>query len=99
MLALTPKAVSAIDGILASPDFPEEAGMRITTETATTEAGAPQTSLRLSVVDQPETTDQVHEDARVFLEPAAAEFLDDKVLDADVAGDQVRFALKEEEEG
>jgi iron-sulfur cluster assembly protein len=97
MLAVTEKAVSAIDGILASPELPDKAGMRITTETAPTEGGAPQTELRLAVVDQPETSDQVLEDAPVFLEPEAAAILDDKVLDAEVAGDQVRFNLKEEE--
>jgi hypothetical protein len=97
MLALTPKAASAIDGILDNPEFPDEAGMRITTEIATPEEGAPpQTELRLAVVDQPETSDQVLEDAPVFLEPEAATLLDDKVLDAEVAGDQVRFNLKQE---
>ena len=96
MLAVTEKAVSAIDGILASPDFSDEAGMRITTETATTEGGEEQTALRLAVVDQPDKGDQVLENAPVFLEPEAAALLDDKVLDAEVADDQVRFSLKEE---
>ena len=96
MLALTSKAASAIDGILASPDFPEKAGMRITTEPVATDDDTPRTELRLAVVDEPETSDQVLEDAPVFLEPEVATLLDDKVLDAEVAGDQVRFNLKEE---
>ena len=96
MLVLTPKAASAIDGILESPEFPDEAGMRITTEPTATQDGTPRTELRLAVVDQPDTSDQVLEDAPVFLEPEAAVLLDDKVLDADIAGDQVRFNLKEE---
>jgi hypothetical protein len=97
MLALTPTAASAIDGILANPEIPDEAGMRITTEIATTEEGAPpQTELRLAVVDEPEKSDQVLEGAPVFLEPEAAALLDDKVLDAEVAGDEVRFNVKQE---
>ena len=96
MLAVTKEAASAIDGILASSELPKEAGMRITTETAATEEGAPQTELRLAVVEQPETSDQVLEDAQVFLEPEAAQLLDDKVLDAEVAGEQVQFSLRQE---
>ena len=97
MLALTPQAATAIDGILSSPDFPDEAGMRITTETETIQEGAAQTALRLTVVDQPEQSDQVLEAAPVFLEPEAASLLDDQVLDAEVSGDQVQFNLRGKE--
>jgi iron-sulfur cluster assembly protein len=96
MLAVTEDATSAIDGILASPELPDEACMRITTEIGVTEEGAPRTELRITVVETPEATDQTVEDAPVVLEPEAAALLDDKVLDADVAGDQVRFDLKEQ---
>jgi iron-sulfur cluster assembly protein len=96
MLAVTEEAASAIDGILASPQMPDEAGMRVTAETGVTEEGAPRTDLRLTVVEAPEANDQIVEDARIFLEPEAAALLDDKVLDADVAGEQVRFELKEQ---
>jgi len=95
MLAVTEDAASAIDDILASTDVPDEAGVRITTEIGVTEEGAPRTELRLTVVEAPEASDQVVEDA-VFLEPEAAALLDDKVLDADVVGDQVQFGLKEQ---
>jgi len=97
VLAVTEQAATAIEGILANPDFPDEAGMRITTETATTEDGSPpQAELRLAVVDKPDESDQVLEDAPVFVEPEAATLLDDKVLDAEIAGDQVQFSLKQE---
>lgn len=96
MLAVTQEAVSAIDGILASRELPDEAGMRITTEIGVAEEGGPRTELRLAVVEGPEASDQVVEEASVFLEPDAAAMLDDKVLDADVAGDQVRFNVKEQ---
>ena len=32
-------------------------------------------------------------DERVFIDPDAAEFLDDKLLDADVVGEDVQFSL------
>jgi iron-sulfur cluster assembly protein len=96
MLAVTEEAASAIEGILASPELPNEAGLRITTETVATDAGTPRPEYRLSVVEAPEEADQVLEDAAIFLEPEAAAQLDDKLLDAEVAGDQVRFQLKEQ---
>jgi iron-sulfur cluster assembly protein len=95
MLAVTEEAASAIEGILASPELPDEAGLRITTETVA-DAGTPRPEYRLSVVEAPEEADQVLEDAPVFLDPEAATQLDDKLLDAEVAGDQVRFQLKEQ---
>jgi len=96
MLAVTQEAASAIDGILARPELPDEAGVRITTEIGVAEEGAPRTELRLAVVEQPDASDQVLDDAPVFLEPEAAALLEDKVLDADVAGDEVHFNLKEQ---
>jgi hypothetical protein len=76
--------------------LPEEAGVRITTEIGAAEEGAARTGLRLAVVDAPGASDQVLDDAQVFLEPEAAALLDDKVLDADVAEDQVHFNLKDQ---
>jgi hypothetical protein len=35
----------------------------------------------------------VLEDVRIFLDPEAADFLDNKLLDADVQGEDVRFSL------
>ena len=40
-----------------------------------------------------EEGDQVLEGTQIFLEPDAAEFLDNKLLDADVEGEEVRFSL------
>lgn len=38
------------------------------------------------------------EGAHIFLAPEAAETMDDKVLDADIEGGEVRFALLEQSE-
>ena len=45
------------------------------------------------MVESAEEGDEVLEDVRIFLDPEAAEFLDNKLLDADVEGDEVRFSL------
>ena len=54
--------------------------------------------LVLLVVEGPVEHDQVVEQhgAHVFLEPHAASYLDDKLLDADIDGQQVRFAVSDQ---
>lgn len=96
MLAVTDSASSAIEGILAAPEMPGEAGLRISTGDAPAEDGMPRTEFRLAVAEAPQPGDQVVEDGPVYLEPEAANLLDDKVLDAEVAGDQIRFSLAEQ---
>jgi iron-sulfur cluster assembly protein len=80
MLVLSESASNAIRNIVDRPDRPDVTAVRI--------AGEPGGSGQLSVsaAGAPDDGDQVVEDngARVFLEPAAAEILDDKVLDATV---------------
>lgn len=96
MLALTPNAAEVVDSIVSHEDLPDTAGLRITTEESQAEqdSGESKRDLRLSVVEQPESGDEVVEGARIFVEPGAtAELLEDKVLDADVQGNEVRFSL------
>ncbi len=80
MLTLTDSAVSAIRSLTSQPDLPGETGLRIMTEGE----GAP--SFQLALAEAPVAGDQVVEEggARVFLEAAVAEVLDDKALDAQV---------------
>ena len=73
--------------------MPAGAGLRITREVITDESGEPRTDLRLSVVAGPQEGDEVLDDERVFIDPDAAELLDDKLLDADVLGEDVQFSL------
>jgi iron-sulfur cluster assembly protein len=97
MLAVTSQAASAIDDILSSrEELPDEAGVRITTKVDVPEDGPPEQALSLEVVEAPEEGDEVLEGAPVFLEPEAAALLDDKLLDADLSGERVHFALKEQ---
>jgi iron-sulfur cluster assembly protein len=73
--------------------MPEGAGLRITQEQGTEPDGKPRTDLRLSVVPGPEEGDEVLDAERIFIDPDAAELLDDRLLDADVVDDEVRFSL------
>jgi Fe-S cluster assembly iron-binding protein IscA len=92
MLTLTPNAEQAVRTLVAnSPISEEEGGLRIAPGQPTPE-GVP---LELSIVGSPEPDDQDAgaPDAHVYLEPAAAEALDDKILDAEVDGNNIGFAL------
>jgi iron-sulfur cluster assembly protein len=93
VLAITEDAATAIDSIVASSGLPQGAGVRITQELNTQSGQEGRTDLRLSVVESAEEGDAVLEDVQIFLEPEAADFLDNKLLDADVEGDEVRFSL------
>ncbi len=93
MLAITEDAATAIDSIVASSGLPQGAGLRITQELNPQSGQEGRTDLRLSVVESAEEGDKVLEDVQIFLEPEAADFLDNKLLDADVNGDEVRFSL------
>jgi iron-sulfur cluster assembly protein len=93
VLAITEDAAAAINDIVGSSGLPDGAGLRITQEQNTENEGGPRTDLRLSLVETAEDGDEVIEEVQIFLEPTAADFLDDKLLDADVVDDEVRFSL------
>jgi len=97
MLALTQTAAEVVDAIVSSEELPETAGLRITSEEAEAgdDSGGSQRDLRLSVVERPESGDELVEGAQLFVEPGeTAELLEDKILDAEVEGDEVRFSLQ-----
>ncbi len=93
MLTITETAAEAIDSIVKStPEAPESVGLRIAP--AARENGAP--GFTLVLAGEPEPDDQVVEgtgEVPVFVAAESAEELDDKVLDAQVQGDQVGFIL------
>ncbi|WP_199435365.1 HesB/IscA family protein [Qaidamihabitans albus] len=97
MLAMTDAAAEAISALTAQ-DGQDAAGLRFAVQQEN-ESGA---QLALSVAPAPEDGDQVlgtEGGARVFLEPEAASFLDDKVLDVqqDEQG-QLNFAVMQQPE-
>lgn len=90
MLTLTPNAASLIRNLTGQQDLPMGTGLRI----ATNDDGG----LKLNLSPQPETGDQVVDEsgARLFLEPQAADMLEDKALDAAVDADgAIQFAVSE----
>lgn len=102
MLALTPTAHELVDSIVSNENLPETAGLRITSEQspAADEGDGPHRDLRLSVVEKPESGDQLIEGSHVYVESGeTAELLEDKVLDADVSGEEVRFSLLQQAGG
>ncbi len=88
-LALTDHAVDAVKDILSSADQSETGGVRMAAEGS---------GLRLSIAPLPAEDDAVIDErgARVFLEPRAADLLDDKVLDANVDQGQVTFSITDQ---
>jgi len=93
MLALTENAADVIRQLT---DAPVADAVRISTAGGSVDGHGP--SLRIETVPGPTANDALVEaaGARVYLEPGAMRVLDDKVLDADVEGDQVRFAVFEQ---
>jgi len=94
MLALTESAADAIREIVTAPEVPEGAGLRIATQPGSEQAEV----LEVMIAAMPAENDQVMDDdgARVFVEAAAAELLDDKLLDARVEGTRVGFTLSDQ---
>jgi len=93
MLVLTEAAAEAVKSVTSSPQVPEGAGLRIAPSAP--DSGSP-AEFQLTAALAPAEDDQVIEaaGARVFLEPQAAAYLEDKVLDAQVDEQgQARFSL------
>jgi len=87
MLTITAQASEAIRGVLAGENVPNDSVVRITSQ--------PEAGLVVAVTDSPEPDDQIVEgdEVEVCVEPTAAQMLDDKELDATVAGGQVSFSI------
>jgi iron-sulfur cluster assembly protein len=83
MLVLTETAAEVVKSVTSTPEAPEGAGLRIASSVQGAEEAG---TLQLTAVPAPDDNDQVIEaaGARVFLEPQAAAYLQDKVLDAQV---------------
>ena len=97
MLVLTHDAAAVIRSIVEQADVPEQGGLRITAQPLDDR----QAALELSVAEEPDAMDEVieQEGAHVFLEPVVAQALSDKVLDAAVEEDGVRFTIEEQPGG
>jgi iron-sulfur cluster assembly protein len=97
VLTMTPKAAEVVRSLVEQSPAPDSGGLRIA---AGEDTGAG-VALELSLVVEPEALDETVEQggATVYLDPDAAELLDDKLLDAQVAEDHVTFVLREDDAG
>jgi iron-sulfur cluster assembly protein len=93
VLTITTDAATAIKGIVDTADV-EGGGLRIYAEPQNDS----QASLEIALAPEPGPGDQVldADGAAVYLEQNAADFLDDKQLDADIEGEQIRFSVTEQ---
>jgi iron-sulfur cluster assembly protein len=93
MLTLTDHAAAAIRAVTDQPQTPNGAGVRITAE------GEHAERLVLRVAPEPGMDDAIIESsgALLFLDPAAAQVLDDKALDAHSDPDgTLRFTVEDQ---
>ena len=94
MLSITPAASQAVEAIVSQIGAPGEGtGLRISNAAPEHDGSGASADLQLAVVSEPEPEDSQVEGAPIYVESSTAEFLDDKVLDAEVADEQVRFSL------
>jgi Fe-S cluster assembly iron-binding protein IscA len=94
MLALTPTAAEAVEAIVAQPEAPEGAVLRITSEEGDPDPSGEETrDLQLAVVEGPAEDDVRVQGIAISVEPETLGFLDDKVLDAEISEGGVRFRL------
>lgn len=86
MLTLTENARAVVASLVGTDEKGSDAGLRI--EAATAAVDESEQRFAVNIVADPEPADKVIEtpEARVFLEPNAAEALSDKVLDAGIDG-------------
>jgi iron-sulfur cluster assembly protein len=94
VLTITENAEQALDAVVSAEGVPDGAGLRISQGVGAN--GQPAVGLALAAA--PEPGDEVVDDANVpvFLSPDVTELLADKVLDAQMEGEQVAFTLAEQ---
>jgi iron-sulfur cluster assembly protein len=94
MLTLTPTATQAIIAILEAEQVPDGSGLRISARQGQVDQDV-RAELELALAEEPQAGDEVVEEqgAQVFVEPAAARFLDDKQLDATLEGERIGFRV------
>ena len=94
MLTITGGAAEAVKNLCEQSGVPDGGGLRIFSQPINEQ----EASLELSLAESPEGQDLVvdAEGASVFLEPAAAAYLSDKVLDASIEEETVKFSIGEQ---
>ena len=100
LLHITQAAADAIEEITGS--VPGSAGVRISAmPEASTNGTGPTTVFDFYPTEGPSVGDAVVEDqgVQVFLEQDVVPYLDDKLLDAEITGEEVRFMVEDQDGG
>ena len=92
MLTMTDNAAEAVRQISANSGLEPDPGLRISVGEPTPEGTPLESGLAGAALERP---DDRGGRRPVYLEQPAAEALGDKVLDAQLEGEQVRFALRD----
>jgi iron-sulfur cluster assembly protein len=97
VLTMTENAAEAVRLISAGSGLEPDPGLRISAGPPTEQG----TSLEIGLAGEAEPSDKTVEEggARIYVEELVAPALDDKMLDASMEGDQVRFALRDAQPG
>jgi Fe-S cluster assembly iron-binding protein IscA len=90
---MTQEAAEAVERIISQPEVPDGAVLRFAAKEHRGNGSVPAHELHVALVAHPEPNDVVADEAPISVEPHSVEFLDDKVLDAEVEGSQVEFKL------
>ncbi len=90
---MTQEAAEAVQRILSQPEVPDGAVLRFAAGEDRGNGSGPARELHVELVAEPEPADVVAEEVSISVEPESLEFLDDKVLDAEVDGSEVEFKL------
>ena len=93
MLALTQGAADAVETIVAQQETADGAVLRITTRMDSDNGAGPHRELEMALVTEPQEDDVVVDGIPIAVEPRTLEFLDDKILDAEIQDGDVRFSL------
>ncbi len=93
MLTITTEAAQVIGAIVASSPIPQ-GGVKISAKPV----NDTESRLELSIVEGPTASDAVIEEegTKVFLEETVSDYLEDKVLDAQMDEGQVRFTIQDQ---
>jgi iron-sulfur cluster assembly protein len=90
VLTISSEAAEAIRGLVAAPELPDGAMVRIESD--------PTEGLQIGLVDAPSPGDEVveGEGIEVAVDPETASLLDDKFLDAAVEEDEITFTVTDQ---
>jgi hypothetical protein len=90
---MTHEAAEAVERILSQPEVPAGAVLRFAAAEGRGNGAGPTRELHVDLVAAPEPLDVIVEEVPISVEPHSLEYLEDKVLDAEIDGNAVEFRL------